>query len=84
MFLCVMAANSERRIFFFNNCKSGITETHTTLLLCGHRVTCVKWSGEGLIYSASQDTTIKVWRAQDGVMCRNLAVSLSGVGLNCE
>ena len=24
----------------------------------------------GLVYSASQDRTIKVWRAQDGTLCR--------------
>lgn len=28
-------------------------------------VTALRWSGEGLIYSASQDRTIKVWRAAD-------------------
>lgn len=26
-------------------------------------VTCVKWGGEGLIYTASQDKTIKVWNS---------------------
>ncbi|KAK3746271.1 hypothetical protein QZH41_016527 [Actinostola sp. cb2023] len=35
-------------------------------------VTCVKWGGEGLIYTSSQDRTIKVWRAKDGVLCRTL------------
>ncbi|XP_071537071.1 notchless protein homolog 1 isoform X1 [Panulirus ornatus] len=35
-------------------------------------VTALRWSGEGLLYSASQDRTIKVWRASDGVMCRTL------------
>ncbi|XP_076245674.1 notchless protein homolog 1 isoform X2 [Calliopsis andreniformis] len=35
-------------------------------------VTCVKWGGNGLIYSASQDRTIKVWRAEDGILCRTL------------
>ena len=28
-------------------------------------VTCVKWGGEGLIYSGSQDRSIKVWDATD-------------------
>ncbi|VDN04808.1 unnamed protein product [Thelazia callipaeda] len=42
--------------------------------LSGHiaSVTCVKWGGEGLIYSGSQDRTIKVWRAADGTLCRTL------------
>lgn len=39
----------------------------TCRVLSGHTksVTCVKWGGNGLIYSASQDRTIKVWRAED-------------------
>lgn len=28
-------------------------------------VTCVKWSGKNLIFSSSQDRTIKVWRSED-------------------
>jgi len=28
-------------------------------------VTCVKWGGKNLIYSSSQDRTIKVWRSED-------------------
>uniref|UniRef100_A0A8C5N1R5 Notchless protein homolog 1 n=1 Tax=Leptobrachium leishanense TaxID=445787 RepID=A0A8C5N1R5_9ANUR len=35
-------------------------------------VTGVKWGGDGLLYSSSQDRTIKVWRAQDGILCRTL------------
>ncbi|XP_065177518.1 notchless protein homolog 1-like [Sycon ciliatum] len=35
-------------------------------------VACIRWGGEGLLYSASQDRTIKVWRAEDGTMCRTL------------
>lgn len=35
-------------------------------------VTCVKWGGSGLIYTSSQDRTVKVWRSSDGVMCRSL------------
>lgn len=30
-----------------------------------HSVTCLKWGGTGLLYSGSQDRTIKVWRADD-------------------
>ncbi|XP_048468684.1 notchless protein homolog 1 isoform X2 [Rhincodon typus] len=43
-------------------------------ILTGHTqsVTCVKWGGDGLIFSSSQDRTIKVWRALDGAMCRTL------------
>ncbi|XP_051848391.1 notchless protein homolog 1 isoform X1 [Antechinus flavipes] len=43
-------------------------------ILTGHTqsVTCIRWGGDGLLYSASQDRTIKVWRAHDGVLCRTL------------
>jgi len=43
-------------------------------------VTCVKWGGNDLIYTASQDTTIKVWRATDGALCRTLDVSIWRLG----
>ncbi|XP_045465827.1 notchless protein homolog 1 [Harmonia axyridis] len=46
----------------------------TLLTISGHlkSVTVVKWGGLGLIYSASQDRKIKVWRAKDGILCRTL------------
>lgn len=36
--------------------------------LTGHTacVTCVKWGGQDLIYSSSQDRTVMVWSAHDG------------------
>lgn len=37
-------------------------------------VTCVKWGGEGLIYSASQDCTIIAWCAKEGKIVRILKV----------
>ncbi len=44
-------------------------------------VTCLKWGGTGLIYSCSQDRTIKVWRGQDVssllVRCLRQVISLS-------
>ena len=35
--------------------------------MTGHTqtVTCVKWGGDGLLYTSSQDRTVKVWRAKD-------------------
>lgn len=38
------------------------------LCLSGHTlaVTCVKWGGNGRIYTGSQDCTIKVWETQHG------------------
>eukprot|EP00003_Mantamonas_plastica_P006273 TRINITY_DN1509_c0_g2_i2.p1 TRINITY_DN1509_c0_g2~~TRINITY_DN1509_c0_g2_i2.p1 ORF type:complete len:280 (-),score=80.51 TRINITY_DN1509_c0_g2_i2:50-889(-) len=42
--------------------------------MTGHTktVTCVKWGGQGLVYSASQDRTIKVWSDKDGKLVRTL------------
>jgi WD40 repeat protein len=37
-------------------------------------VTCVKWGGAGLLYTASQDMTVLVWRVDDGILCRTLKV----------
>ncbi|MEQ2214360.1 hypothetical protein XENOCAPTIV_002737 [Xenoophorus captivus] len=36
-------------------------------ILTGHTqsVTCVKWGGDGLLYTSSQDRTVKVWRPKD-------------------
>ncbi|BHF66259.1 Notchless protein 1 [Sparganum proliferum] len=52
-------------------------------ILSGHEkpVTCLRWGGTDLIYSASQDRTIRVWRSTDGVICRRL--DLHGHWVNC-
>ncbi|CAD5115449.1 DgyrCDS4422 [Dimorphilus gyrociliatus] len=50
-------------------------------------VTCVRWGGTNLIYSGSQDRTIKVWRASDGVLCRTLQGHghwVNSMGLSCD
>ncbi|CAH8561417.1 unnamed protein product [Heterobilharzia americana] len=44
-------------------------------------VVCLRWGGTDLIYSASQDRTIRVWRSKDGVLCRTL--NLHGHWVNC-
>uniref|UniRef100_A0A915M964 NLE domain-containing protein n=1 Tax=Meloidogyne javanica TaxID=6303 RepID=A0A915M964_MELJA len=51
-----------------------IIKSHTLFVLSGHTasVTDIRWSGNDLIYSGSQDRTIKVWRTNDGVLCRTL------------
>lgn len=43
-------------------------------VLAGHTaaITCVKWSGDDVIYSASQDRTIKVWDPVTGLPLRNI------------
>ncbi|XP_065892497.1 notchless protein homolog 1-like isoform X1 [Dysidea avara] len=48
---------------------------HSVMMLTGHSqsVTCVRWGGEGLIYTSSQDRTVKVWRDRDGILCRTLS-----------
>jgi len=44
------------------------------LVVSGHSalISQVKWGGSDLLYTASHDKSIKVWRASDGVFCRNL------------
>lgn len=44
-------------------------------VLAGHcaAVTCVRWSGEDVIYTASQDRTIKVWDPNTGLVLRNIS-----------
>jgi len=45
------------------------------MALTGHKgnVSCVRWGGTGLIYTASHDKTIKVWKAADGSLAHTLA-----------
>lgn len=58
---------------FSYNCKDATTRIWDTLLsqckltLSSHlqSITCVKWSGENLIFSSSQDRTIKVWNPDE-------------------
>lgn len=47
---------------------------NSVICLSGHTlaVTCVKWGGDGLIYSSSQDCTIKVWESSQGKLIREL------------
>lgn len=51
-----------------------ITLRRSTHCLTGHTmaVTCVKWGGDGMIYTGSQDCTIKMWRSEDGKQIREL------------
>lgn len=51
------------RIWDTNSCVSlKILSCHTA------SVTKVLWGGEGFIYTASQDRTIKVWEAENGIL----------------
>lgn len=45
------------------------------LSLSGHAqsVTCIRWGGEGFIYSGSQDRTIRLWETQTGKCIRTLS-----------
>ncbi|KAL3342842.1 hypothetical protein AABB24_026734 [Solanum stoloniferum] len=44
------------------------------ICLTGHTlaITCVKWGGDGVIYTGSQDCTIKVWETTQGKLIREL------------
>lgn len=43
-------------------------------VLSGHSaaVTAVRWGGAGVLFTSSKDRTIKMWRADDGVLCRTM------------
>ncbi|KAL3417890.1 WD repeat protein [Phlyctema vagabunda] len=45
------------------------------LVLSGHKgsVPCVKWGGNGFIYTGSHDKTVKVWNAKDGTLAQTLS-----------
>ncbi|KAF2293455.1 hypothetical protein P3X46_013173 [Hevea brasiliensis] len=44
------------------------------ICLTGHTdvITCVKWGGDGVIYTGSKDCTIKVWETSQGKLIREL------------
>ncbi|CAI9106775.1 OLC1v1005994C2 [Oldenlandia corymbosa var. corymbosa] len=50
------------------------TSRRCLIVLTGHTlaVTCVKWGGDGVIYTGSQDCTIKVWETTQGKLIREL------------
>lgn len=43
-------------------------------VLSGHTggVTAVRWGGAGVLFTSSKDRTIKMWRGEDGVLCRTM------------
>uniref|UniRef100_A0A1I8JFL4 SH3 domain-containing protein n=1 Tax=Macrostomum lignano TaxID=282301 RepID=A0A1I8JFL4_9PLAT len=43
-------------------------------VISGHEqaVTQVRWGGTDLLYTGSRDRTVRVWRADDGALCRTL------------
>jgi ribosome assembly protein 4 len=51
-----------------------ISTRKSVICLSGHTlaVTCVKWGGDGVIYTGSQDCTIKVWETSQGKLIREL------------
>ena len=62
-------------------CKIWNVRTQQCVLsLSGHTdsIECVKWGGEGFLYSASRDRTIKVWTAKEGDVLGKLVRQLKG------
>ena len=53
------------------------------LSLSGHTqsVTCIRWGGRDLIYSSSQDRTIKVWRREDVIFVLIFCIDLLSLSL---
>jgi ribosome assembly protein 4 len=64
-----------------STCKLWNVRTQQCLLtMSGHTdsVECVRWGGEGFLYTASRDRSIKVWTAKDGDVLGKLVRSLKG------
>mmetsp|Transcript_94093 Transcript_94093/g.271972 ORF Transcript_94093/g.271972 Transcript_94093/m.271972 type:complete len:538 (+) Transcript_94093:25-1638(+) len=64
-----------------STCKIWNVRTQQCLLtLSGHTdsVECVRWGGEGFLYTGSRDRTIKVWTAKDGDVLGKLVRTLKG------
>ncbi|KMZ76365.1 hypothetical protein ZOSMA_103G00710 [Zostera marina] len=51
-----------------------VSSRKCVISLTGHTlaITCVKWGGDGMIYTGSQDCTIKVWETTQGKLIREL------------
>ncbi|KAL7113072.1 hypothetical protein ACP275_04G040700 [Erythranthe tilingii] len=51
-----------------------VTLKKSVICLTGHTlaITCVKWGGDGVIYTGSQDCTIKMWETTQGKLIREL------------
>ena len=72
---CYKSANFLNIFFQDGDCRIWNSQTMLCeFVLAGHlqSVTCVKWSGEGVIYSSSQDRTIKVWQPTSGQLMKTL------------
>ncbi len=64
-------------------CRIWNVRTRQALItLSGHTdsVEAVRWGGEGFLYTASRDRTIKVWTAKDGDVLGKLVRTLTGHG----
>lgn len=64
-----------------STCRIWNARTQQCLLsLSGHTdsIECVRWGGEGFLYTASRDRTIKVWTAKDGDVLGKLVRTLKG------
>ncbi|KAF8084363.1 hypothetical protein N665_0721s0020 [Sinapis alba] len=62
-----------------------ITLKKSVTCLSGHTrgVTCVKWGGDGIIYTGSQDCTIKMWQVTpEGLPCLKAQLQAHGHWVN--
>jgi ribosome assembly protein 4 len=52
-----------------------VISKHADIVLSGHKasISCVRWGGTGMIYTSSQDKTIKVWNSTTGALLHTLS-----------
>ena len=94
VFVCVTYQGYYFTYLFVSNVKDATIRIWDTILgqtlqtLSSHllSVTCVRWSGTNLLYSSSQDRTVKVWRADDvsfnlNFHCSTLVVVIPRAGV---
>lgn len=86
LFFCFAPVSNPECRYLASSSKDGSIRVWDAVLgrcekiLTGHTqsVTCVKWGGDGLLYTSSQDRTVKVWRAKDVSACSSpLAMSVA-------
>ena len=74
----LLASGSKDNTVRVWNCRTGLLQ----FVISGHKdsIESIRWSGQGLIYTASRDRTIMVWAVAEDRLSAKLIRTLSGHG----